>query len=60
MKLYTALIEDDMAIPIEVKVPILKAFHKHIYDPSWKFVCNFTILQISFLLREVVSLLITC
>ncbi|KAG0632443.1 hypothetical protein M758_1G329000 [Ceratodon purpureus] len=33
-------IEDDMAIPIEIKVPILKTFHKHIYDPSWKFICG--------------------
>jgi farnesyl-diphosphate farnesyltransferase len=29
-----------MAIPIEIKVPILKAFHKHVYDPSWKFSCG--------------------
>uniref|UniRef100_A0A7I4DNN7 Squalene synthase n=1 Tax=Physcomitrium patens TaxID=3218 RepID=A0A7I4DNN7_PHYPA len=33
-------IEDDMAIPIDIKVPILKSFHEHIYDPSWKFVCG--------------------
>lgn len=33
-------VEDDMAIPIDIKVPILKAFHKHIYDPSWKFSCG--------------------
>lgn len=33
-------VEDDMAIPVEIKVPILKSFNKHIYDPSWKFACG--------------------
>jgi farnesyl-diphosphate farnesyltransferase len=33
-------VEDDMSIPIEVKVPILKDFHKTIYDPSWHFSCG--------------------
>ncbi|KAL2629196.1 hypothetical protein R1flu_013882 [Riccia fluitans] len=33
-------VEDDMAVPIDTKVPILKAFHEHIYDPSWHFVCG--------------------
>jgi len=33
-------VEDDMSIPIDIKLPILKEFHKHIYDPSWKFSCG--------------------
>ncbi|BBN07207.1 farnesyl-diphosphate farnesyltransferase [Marchantia polymorpha subsp. ruderalis] len=33
-------VEDDMAIPIDTKVPILKAFHEHIYDTSWHFICG--------------------
>lgn len=33
--------EDDMSIPIDIKLPILKEFHKHIYDPSWKFSCKY-------------------
>ncbi|CAI5535516.1 unnamed protein product [Closterium sp. Naga37s-1] len=31
---------DDMAVPIDEKVPILIAFHQHICDPDWKFVCG--------------------
>ena len=30
-------VEDDMSIPIKTKVPMLKAFHKHLYEPDWKF-----------------------
>ncbi|CAI7897257.1 unnamed protein product [Closterium sp. NIES-53] len=33
-------VEDDMAVPIDEKVPILIAFHQHICDPDWKFVCG--------------------
>ena len=25
-------VEDDMAIPVEKKLPVLKSFHRHIYD----------------------------
>jgi len=25
-------VEDDMAVPVETKLPILKAFHEHIHD----------------------------
>ncbi|GFR96200.1 squalene synthase-like [Elysia marginata] len=30
-------VEDDMTIPNEVKVPMLKQFHKNLEDPDWKF-----------------------
>lgn len=33
-------VEDDTSIPADVKVPILKAFHRHIYDPDWQFSCG--------------------
>ncbi|KAL9244976.1 hypothetical protein vseg_018688 [Gypsophila vaccaria] len=33
-------VEDDTSIATEVKVPILKAFHQHIYDPNWHFSCG--------------------
>ncbi|CAI6002608.1 unnamed protein product, partial [Closterium sp. NIES-64] len=33
-------VEDDMAVPIDEKVPILIDFHQHICDPDWKFVCG--------------------
>ncbi|CAN8276313.1 unnamed protein product [Cochlearia groenlandica] len=33
-------IEDDTSIPVEIKVPILIAFHRHIYDPEWHFSCG--------------------
>nr|AEX58673.1 squalene synthase [Huperzia serrata] len=33
-------VEDDMSIPLDTKVPILKAFHETIYDPAWRFVCG--------------------
>ncbi|XP_059647608.1 squalene synthase 1 isoform X1 [Cornus florida] len=33
-------VEDDTSIPTEVKVPILMAFHRHIYDPDWHFSCG--------------------
>ena len=29
--------EDDMTIPDDVKVPLLKEFHTYLYDPEWKF-----------------------
>ncbi|KAK2665428.1 hypothetical protein Ddye_004002 [Dipteronia dyeriana] len=33
-------VEDDTSIPTDVKVPILKAFHRHIYDRNWHFSCG--------------------
>ncbi|CAA7019872.1 unnamed protein product [Microthlaspi erraticum] len=33
-------VEDDTSIPMEIKVPILIAFHRHIYDPDWHFSCG--------------------
>ncbi|PIA33013.1 hypothetical protein AQUCO_04200038v1 [Aquilegia coerulea] len=33
-------VEDDTSIPNEVKLPILEAFHRHIYDPDWHFSCG--------------------
>ncbi|CAK7329622.1 unnamed protein product [Dovyalis caffra] len=33
-------VEDDTSIPTEVKVPILIAFHRHVYDPNWHFSCG--------------------
>ncbi|KAF9613406.1 hypothetical protein IFM89_008236 [Coptis chinensis] len=33
-------VEDDTSIASDVKVPILEAFHRHIYDPNWHFACG--------------------
>ncbi|KAI4375683.1 hypothetical protein MLD38_013524 [Melastoma candidum] len=33
-------VEDDTSIATDVKVPILKAFHQHIYDKDWHFSCG--------------------
>lgn len=33
-------VEDDTGVPTDVKVPILIAFHKHIYDKDWHFSCG--------------------
>ncbi|KAK3441096.1 hypothetical protein EUGRSUZ_B01606 [Eucalyptus grandis] len=33
-------VEDDTSIPTDVKVPILKAFHQHVYDKEWHFSCE--------------------
>nr|TKR85057.1 squalene synthase-like [Populus alba] len=33
-------VEDDTSIPTDVKVPILIAFHRHIYDHDWHFSCG--------------------
>ncbi|RXH88386.1 hypothetical protein DVH24_042457 [Malus domestica] len=33
-------VEDDTSIATDVKVPILLAFHQHIYDPEWHFACG--------------------
>ncbi|GFY94970.1 squalene synthase 1 [Actinidia rufa] len=30
-------VEDDTSVPTDVKVPILMAFHRHIYDRDWHF-----------------------
>ncbi|VVB10346.1 unnamed protein product [Arabis nemorensis] len=33
-------VEDDTSIPMEIKVPILIDFHRHIYDCDWHFSCG--------------------
>ncbi|XP_041015415.1 squalene synthase 2-like isoform X1 [Juglans microcarpa x Juglans regia] len=33
-------VEDDTSIPTDVKVPILTAFQRHIYDCDWQFSCG--------------------
>jgi farnesyl-diphosphate farnesyltransferase len=33
-------VEDDMAVPIEQKVPILLQFHEKLYQPGWNFSCG--------------------
>nr|UTU07504.1 squalene synthase [Ailanthus altissimus] len=33
-------VEDDTSIPTDVKVPILIAFHRHMYDRDWHFSCG--------------------
>nr|XP_011458278.1 PREDICTED: squalene synthase-like isoform X2 [Fragaria vesca subsp. vesca] len=33
-------VEDDTAVETDVKLPILIAFHRHIYDPKWHFACG--------------------
>ncbi|KAL0376183.1 UNVERIFIED_CONTAM: Squalene synthase 2, partial [Sesamum calycinum] len=33
-------VKDDTSIAMEVKVPILMAFHRHIYDREWHFSCG--------------------
>ncbi|CAL9228005.1 unnamed protein product [Arabidopsis halleri] len=33
-------VEDDTSIPMETKVPILIAFHCHLYDGGWHFSCG--------------------
>ncbi|ESQ53653.1 hypothetical protein EUTSA_v10025392mg [Eutrema salsugineum] len=33
-------VEDDTSIPVEIKVPILIAFHRHIFDRNWHFSCG--------------------
>ncbi|KAF6168979.1 hypothetical protein GIB67_038476 [Kingdonia uniflora] len=33
-------VEDDTSINFDIKVPILEAFHRHIYDPKWHFSCG--------------------
>ena len=30
-------VEDDMTIPNDIKIPMLKNFHKNLLDPDWKF-----------------------
>ncbi|KAF2979892.1 hypothetical protein EK904_009165, partial [Melospiza melodia maxima] len=30
-------VEDDMSIPLDVKVPMLHEFHSHLYQPDWKY-----------------------
>ncbi|NXH97348.1 FDFT synthase, partial [Pachycephala philippinensis] len=30
-------VEDDMSIPLDVKVPMLHEFHSHLYEPEWKY-----------------------
>ncbi|KAM1724076.1 hypothetical protein ACFX13_022625 [Malus domestica] len=33
-------VKDDTSIATDVKVTILLAFHRHIYDPNWYFTCG--------------------
>ncbi|KNA05438.1 hypothetical protein SOVF_190310 [Spinacia oleracea] len=33
-------VEDDMSIAMDVKLPILRDFHQHIYDYEWHFPCG--------------------
>lgn len=51
--------EDDTSIPSDVKVPILIAFHRHIYDREWHFACEclglVTILSSSFFCLDFVE-----
>ena len=30
-------VEDDMSIPSEVKIPMLRGFHKNLRNPDWRF-----------------------
>ncbi|XP_056342823.1 squalene synthase [Oenanthe melanoleuca] len=30
-------VEDDMSIPLDVKVPMLQEFHSHLYQPDWRY-----------------------
>lgn len=30
-------VEDDMSIPLDVKVPMLHEFHSYLYQPDWKY-----------------------
>ena len=34
------IVKDDTSITIDVKVPLLIAFHRHIYDRDWHFSCG--------------------
>ncbi|KAG2397941.1 Squalene synthase [Vigna angularis] len=40
MSVSTIGFEDDTSIATDVKVPILIAFHRHIYDRDWHFSCG--------------------
>lgn len=50
--------EDDTSILTDVKVPILKEFYRHMYNPEWHFSCKcfdispllFTVIVITYLL----------
>ncbi|XP_010447047.1 PREDICTED: inactive squalene synthase 2-like [Camelina sativa] len=33
-------VEDDTSVAVEIKLPILIAFHRHIYDGDWHFSCG--------------------
>ncbi|CAM0877024.1 unnamed protein product [Alopecurus aequalis] len=33
-------VEDDTSIPTEVKLPILRDFYRHVYDPDWRYLCG--------------------
>ncbi|KAB2091744.1 hypothetical protein ERO13_A03G198400v2 [Gossypium hirsutum] len=33
-------VEDDTSVATDIKVPILKEFYRHIYDPDWHFSCG--------------------
>nr|A0A144YEA5.1 RecName: Full=Squalene synthase LSS [Botryococcus braunii]AMV49168.1 squalene synthase [Botryococcus braunii] len=34
-------VEDDMALPNDIKLPLLRAFHKKIYDRKWSMKCGY-------------------
>ncbi|KAM0927781.1 hypothetical protein ACQ4PT_002059 [Festuca glaucescens] len=35
-------VEDDTSIPTEEKLPILRDFYRHAYDPNWRYSCMAT------------------
>lgn len=37
---FANMTEDDTSIATEIKVPILLAFHRHIYEREWHFSCE--------------------
>lgn len=49
------LAEDDTSIATDVKVPILIAFHRHIYDHDWHFLCEYAFLTAPFYLNLLIS-----
>jgi hypothetical protein len=41
----SASAEDDTTISIEVKLPILQDFYRHIYNPHWHYSCMYESLR---------------
>jgi hypothetical protein len=50
------LAEDDTSIESDVKVPILIAFHRHIYDNDWHFGCEYAFSFAPFCLKLLIPL----